>query len=136
LSFTFNLTAVQPNTITGLQIISGNNQSAIVNTGFGAPLVIQLSGSNGVASGIPVQFTITGPGTLSSNSATTNSAGQAQVTVQATGQSGAITVVASSSGFTQTFSLTVSPPGPTLTALGFMNAADFQRGALSPCSLA
>jgi uncharacterized protein (TIGR03437 family) len=29
----------------------------------------------------------------------------------------------------------VSPAGPSLTASSFYNAADFQRGFLSPCSL-
>jgi len=133
---TFNLTAIPNVTVTGLQIISGNNQSAIINTAFGAPLVVQLNATNGIASGIPVQFSITGPGTLSATSANTNNSGQAQVTVQATGQAGAVTVTASANGFNQTFNLTVAPPGPTLTPLAFMNAADFQRGALSPCSLA
>ena len=64
--FTFTATAIPNISVTGLQIVSGNNQSAIVNTAFGAPLVVQLGASNGSASGIPVQFSITGPGTLSS----------------------------------------------------------------------
>ena len=47
-----------------------------------------------------------------------------------------MTVTATAAGFTQTFNLTVSPPGPTLTANSFVNAADQQIGSLSPCSLA
>ena len=135
-SVTFNLTAVPNISVTGLQVISGNNQSAIVNSAFGAPLVVQVGASGGSAAGIPVQFTVTGPATLSSNTVNTNNAGQAQVTVRAGGQAGAVTVIASANGFTQSFTLTVAPPGPSLTAGAFMNAADFQRGALSPCSLA
>jgi uncharacterized protein (TIGR03437 family) len=133
---TFTVTALPNVTVTGLQIISGNNQSAIVNSAFASPLVVQLGASGGAASGFPVQFTVTGPATLSATSATTNASGQAQVNVQAGAQAGAVTVTASSGGFTQSFSLTVAPPGPTLTAGAFMNAADFQGGALSPCSLA
>jgi uncharacterized protein (TIGR03437 family) len=133
---TFNLTAVPAITLTGLTTLSGNNQSAVVNTAFGAPLIVQLNASNGPASGAPVTFTISGPGILSSNSVITGSNGQAQVTVQASGTAGNISVVASAGGFSQTFNLVVSPPGPSLTASSFMNAADFQRGALSPCSLA
>jgi len=135
---TFNLTAVPAITLTGLTTISGSNQSTLVNTAFAAPLIVQLNASNGPASGVPVTFTIIGPGsgTLSSNSVTTGGNGQAQVTVQATGTAGNLTVVASAGGFSQTFNLVVSPPGPSLTVNSFMNAADFQRGALSPCSLA
>jgi len=133
---TFNLTAVPAVTLTGLTTVSGSNQSALVNTAFGAPLIVQLNASNGPASGVPVTFTISGPGLLSSNSVNTGSNGQAQVTVQATGTAGNISVVASAGGFSQTFNLVVSPPGPSLTVNSFMNAADFQRGSLSPCSLA
>src|SRR5205085_2446309 len=88
------------------------------------------------ASGIPVQFSINGAGLSTSTTAVTNSAGQAQINVQGGSTAGAITVTASANGFSQTFNLTVAPPGPTLTAGAFMNAADFQRAALSPCSLA
>ena len=49
---------------------------------------------------------------------------------------GAVTVTAAAGAYTQTFSLTVIPPGPTLTTDSFYNGADFQRGALSPCSIA
>jgi uncharacterized protein (TIGR03437 family) len=133
---TFQVTAVPLITVTGLQILSGNSQTAIVSMAFGAPLVVQLNASNGTAVGAPVQFNITGPGVLSATSATTNSAGQAQVNVQATGTPGAVTVTATSSGFSQTFVLTVSPAGPSLTTSSFLNAADFQFGSLSPCSLA
>jgi uncharacterized protein (TIGR03437 family) len=45
-------------------------------------------------------------------------------------------VGSSSQTFTQTFSLTVMPPGPTLTASSFYNGADFQAGNISPCSIA
>jgi uncharacterized protein (TIGR03437 family) len=37
---------------------------------------------------------------------------------------------------TQTFNLTVIPAGPTLTANSFLNGAGFQRGYISPCSIA
>jgi uncharacterized protein (TIGR03437 family) len=134
--FTFTATAIPNITVTGLSIVSGNNQSAIVNTSFGAPLVVQLNANNGTAVGVPVQFSITGPGILSANTVNTGANGQASVTVSAGGTAGAVTVTASASGFSQTFSLTVAPPGPTLTANSFLNGADFQRGSLSPCSIA
>jgi uncharacterized protein (TIGR03437 family) len=132
----FTATAAPNVTVTGLTIVSGNNQSALAGQAFGAPLLVQLNATGGAAAGIPVQFSITGPGTLSANSSTTGANGQASVNVTAGGTSGAVTVTASASGFTQTFNLSVSPPGPVLTASSFQNGADFQTGALSPCSIA
>ena len=111
LSSTFTLTAIPNITVTGLQIISGNNQSAIVNTAFGAPLVVQLNASERERqrnSGAVLDYR---PGTLSSTSVNTNSSGQAQVNVQATGANRSGDGGRSASGFTQTFNLTVSPPG-------------------------
>jgi uncharacterized protein (TIGR03437 family) len=135
-SVTFNVTAIPLITITGVQIVSGNNQSVQVNQGF-SPLIVQVTASNGQpAANVSVTFTFTGPVTLSSTTATTNSAGQAQVTAQAGATAGAATVTATSGNFSQTFSLTVAPPGPVLTATSFYNGASFVQGALSPCSIA
>jgi uncharacterized protein (TIGR03437 family) len=58
------------------------------------------------------------------------------VTVTAGSTPGNVTVTAQVGGFSQTFGLTVIPPGPSLTANSFVNGADFQRGAISPCSVA
>jgi uncharacterized protein (TIGR03437 family) len=99
--------------------------------------VVQLSTSNGISDGnIGVSFTITGPATLSTSSAITNSAGQAQVSVAAGATTGAVTVTATAGGFSQTFSLTVIPQGPTLSSGSFYNGADFQLGSISPCGIA
>lgn len=134
-SATFTVTAnIQ---ISGLQIISGNSQSAIIGSTFGLPLVVQLSASNGASvANLPVSFSISGPGSLSAQTVTTNSSGQAQVNVIAGSTTGAINVTATSGGFSQTFSLTVIPAGPTLTSSSFYNGADFQPGSISPCSIA
>jgi uncharacterized protein (TIGR03437 family) len=132
---TFTLTAnIQ---VSGLQIVSGNSQSAIIGSTFGLPLVVQLATSNGTsAANIPVTFSISGPGTLSTQSTTTNSSGQAQVNVTAGATTGAINVTATAGGFSQTFSLTVIPIGPTLSSSSFYNGADFQPGSISPCGIA
>jgi uncharacterized protein (TIGR03437 family) len=135
-SFTFSATAIPNITVTGLSIVSGNGQTAIVNTSFGAPLVVQLNATNGVAVGVPVQFSVVGPAILSAGTVNTGSNGQASITVSAAGTAGAVTITASASGFSQTFSLTVAPPGPSLTVNSFLNGADFQLGSLSPCSIA
>jgi uncharacterized protein (TIGR03437 family) len=132
----FTATAVPNVTVTALQIVSGNNQSAIVNTAFAAPLVVQLTATGGTPAGVPVGFTVSGSATVSNSSVNTDANGRAQVTVQAGASAGAATVTATAAGLSQTFNLTVSPPGPTLSANGFVNAADQQLGSLSPCSLA
>jgi uncharacterized protein (TIGR03437 family) len=123
--------------VSGLQILSGNSQSANIGAAFGLPLVVQLSTSNGASvANIPVTFSVSGPATLSATSASTNSFGQAQVNVTAGATTGAVTVTATAGGFTQTFSLTVIPAGPTLTSNNFYNGADFQPGSISPCGIA
>jgi uncharacterized protein (TIGR03437 family) len=135
ISATFTVTANV--LVSGLQISSGNSQSAVVNTVFALPLVVQLTTNNGSsAANLPVSFTITGPGTLSASSAVTNSAGQAQVNVTAGSTTGAVTVTATAQSFSAAFNLTVIPKGPTLTSGSFFNGADFQQGSISPCSIA
>src|SRR5262249_5485748 len=101
--------------VTGLQKVSGDSQSAPAGQNFGAPLVVQVNTSTGQpAKGDPVSFTITGPGTLSSPTANTDSNGRAQVSVKAGNTPGTITVTASTGAFNQSFTLTVIPPGPDL----------------------
>jgi uncharacterized protein (TIGR03437 family) len=139
-SVTFSVTAVPLVTLTGLQTVSGNNQTAMVNTTFGLPLVVQVNASNGQGvANVGVQFSVTGPASLSSSTVNTDSSGRAQVSVQAGGTAGAVTVTATVGSLSQAFSLTVSPPvppGPTLTAGSFYNGADFKTGSISPCSIA
>ena len=139
-TYTFTETAVPIVTLSGVQIVSGNNQSAIVNTVFGLPLVVQVNASNGQgAANVGVQFSVMGPASLSSSTVNTDANGRAQVSVTAGGTAGAVTVTATVSSYTQTFSLTVSPavpPGPRLTASSFYNGADFKAGSISPCSIA
>ncbi len=139
-SVTFSATAVPLVTLSGIQVVSGDNQTAIVNTVFSLPLVVQVNVSNGQgAANIGVQFSVTGPASLSSSTVNTDSNGRAQVSVTAGATAGPVTVTATVGAFTQTFSLTVSPavpPGPTLTASSFYNGADFKAGSISPCSIA
>jgi uncharacterized protein (TIGR03437 family) len=98
---------------------------------------VQVNGSNNQPlANFQVSFTATGPVTLSAASATTDSSGRAQVTVTAGSTPGTATVTASGGGFSQSFTITVIPPGPALTASSFMNGADFQTGFLSPCGIA
>ncbi len=95
ISTTFTITAnVQ---LTGLQILSGNNQTALINAPFTQPLVVQVNAANGQAAvGIPVSFAVSGPATLSANTVSSDSNGRASVIVTASATTGAVTVVASS----------------------------------------
>ena len=133
----FTLTAVPLVSVTGVSIVSGNNQSVLANSNFTSPIVVQVNGSNGPLANVPVSFTVTsGTATVSQSSVNTGSNGQASVNVTAGNTVGNITVVATANGFSQTFNLAISPPGPNLTSGTFVNAADQQRNSLSPCSLA
>jgi uncharacterized protein (TIGR03437 family) len=122
----------------GIVVVSGNNQSAIESAQFSQPLVVQVNSTAGPVSGVTVSFSTTGPLSLSSSSQVTNSSGQATINVTAGATTGAGTVVAAITGYTATFNLNVTPPGPQITASSFVNAASGQSGAnaMSPCSLA
>ena len=130
--------------VTGLTSISGNNQSTPAGTAFANPLVVQISTSTNVLVGNAVQFAITGgSGTLTpaNGIVATDANGRAQVTVTAGSVAGNIAIVATVAGFSQTFSLTVIPPGPSITGNSFLNGAGFfpsggnNQTALSPCGI-
>ena len=135
ISTTFTLSAnVQISSITK---VSGDMQSAQAGQSFGAPLVVQVMGTNGQpVVGLPVSFSISGGATLSATSVLTDSTGKAQVTVTAGATAGAVTVTAFIGSISQNFSLTIVPPGPVLSTSSFYNAGGLNRlAALSPCSL-
>jgi len=132
LTITTTPTGPTPN---GIAIVSGNDQSAQMGAEF-QPLVVQVNSSSGPVSGYTVNFFTTGPVSISSAYAVTNSSGQASVNATAGNTSGAGSVTASITGYQASFSLTVMPPGPQITASSFLNAASRQVGALSPCGLA
>jgi uncharacterized protein (TIGR03437 family) len=132
----FTATATIPTQLTGLTKLSGDGQTALVNTAFANPLVVQVNVASGSNANQTVVFSFSGPITLSGTSALTGSDGRAQVSVTAGAKTGAATVTASVGTFSTTFTLTVAPPGPQITAASFSNGADFQVGSLSPCSIA
>jgi uncharacterized protein (TIGR03437 family) len=139
--FSFSVNAVPLVSLSSLQKIpGGDGQSVASGQVFPNPLVVAVTNTNGQpATGVTVNFGVNGgPVSLSTAAPVTNSAGQAQVTATAlsvTSQT-QVTVTASIGGMSQTFTLTVIPPGPAITSNGFVNAADQKLGSLSPCSLA
>jgi uncharacterized protein (TIGR03437 family) len=121
----------------GVAIVSGNSQAAIAGATFAQPLVVQVNSTAGPVAGYTVNFSSAGPISLSAAAVTTNSSGQASITVSAGTAPGGATVNASiAAGYSVTFNLTVIGAGPQISPSSFLNAASRQVGALSPCSLA
>ncbi len=121
---TFTVTVSVP--ISGLQIVSGNNQSGPLNAQFPIPLTVKVTDaqSNPVQN-VAVTFTISsGSGTLSNPSSSTDATGSASTAVTAGNTAGSIVVTATGGGFSVTFNLTAVPPGPS--GLTFFNAASLQ----------
>lgn len=115
--------------------VSGDNQSTAVGGSFANPLVVKaLDNNNQPIVGAAVNFAVTsGVAFLSPSSTVTDTTGTASVTVSASTTPGPVTVTATLGSQTVTFSsLTVLPPGPTVT--GFYDVAGFQSG-LTPGAL-
>jgi uncharacterized protein (TIGR03437 family) len=132
---TFNLTVSIPSA--GIQKVSGDQQSAKINTAFASPLTVKVVDSNGNGvTGVQVSFQVaSGVATLGSASATTDATGQASTTVSAGATAGAITVTATSSSFSVTFTLTALPLGPS--GITIVNGASFDPNTgISPGGIA
>jgi uncharacterized protein (TIGR03437 family) len=132
-TFTETVQAVVAN----LSLVSGNNQSALLNTAFAKPLEFQVTdASNNPISGLLVTFALaSGSATISPTSSNTNAQGEVSVTVTAGNVPGPVTVTASYGAYTTAANLTVTSPGLPLTISSFVNAASGQAG-LTPCGLA
>jgi uncharacterized protein (TIGR03437 family) len=131
----FNLTVNIPST--GIQKVSGDQQSTLINTAFALPLTVKVVDSSGAGvTGAQVNFQVaTGSATLGSSSVVTDSTGQASTTVTAGATAGAITVTATTASFSVTFSLTSLPPGPSNITI--VNGASFDPNTgISPGGIA
>lgn len=121
------------NTISGLTKNSGDNQTAFINAPFPTPLSVRVTSATGAVSAT-VTFAVTsGSATLSPATILTDSGGNAATTVTAGPTAGPITVTATTGAFTQTFTLTANPPGPT--NFTYFNGASFENGKISPGSI-
>jgi uncharacterized protein (TIGR03437 family) len=134
-SATFNLTVTIPSA--GLQKVSGDQQTTVINTAFTSALTVEVVDSSG--NGLPgaqVNFQVTsGTATVGSLSAITDSSGQASTTVTAGAAPGTITVSATSAAFSVTFTLTARPPGPSNVTIE--NGASFNPNTgISPGGIA
>ena len=129
------ITATVNITISGLNKISGDGQTAFINSQFSQPLVVQVNqATNQPVSSAQVTFTVTsGSATVSPSSVLTDGNGNASTVVNAGGSAGPITVTATSGNLTQTFTLTANPPGPT--NFSYFNGASFAANFISPGSI-
>ena len=102
--------------ISAMTKISGDSQTAPAGQNFPNPLIVQLTGTNGLpVTNQPVSFVVAGGNaTLSAGSAVTDGNGRAQVTVTAGSTPGTVTISAAVGNISQSFTLTVIPPGPSL----------------------
>ncbi len=119
-------------TISGLNKVSGDGQTAFINAAFGGPLVVKVANavSQPVASAT-VNFVVTsGSATVSPSSALTAADGTASTTVTAGATAGPITITATAGAFSQTFTLTANPLGPT--NFSYSNGASFVPNQISP----
>jgi len=130
-NFTTNLT------ISALNKVSGDGQTAIINQPFPQSLVVEVRDERGGA--VPNQsvawVVASGSATVSNSAVTTDSSGRSSVTVRAGGTAGPVEVRATLGGRTQSFNLTVRPPGPVVSAAGIVTTARNQAGIV-PCGLA
>jgi uncharacterized protein (TIGR03437 family) len=136
LTTTFTVTV--ESTATTLQKISGDGQTGVpINTAFPLPLVVSVvDAQNAPLAGVPVNWSISGPGTLSASSTPTGTDGRAQVTVTAGATAGTITVTASTGSLSPvTFTLQSRVPGPAVTASSFRNYATSAAGSVAPGTL-
>ncbi len=105
-----------PNTPNHLAIVSGANQTADVSTALAAPIVVQaLDGANRAVSGVPVAWAVTGGGSVSAATSTTDPHGQASVTWTLGPTPGTQTATATSSAITGASVSFVAGNGPTIT---------------------
>lgn len=135
--FTFTVNVV----VAGMQKVSGDPQdTAVINTAFGTPLVVQVTDAQGnPVVGAPVAFAVTsGSATLGNTSSITDSNGHAATTVTAGGTAGPIVITATSSPAPPViFNLTSRLPGPSCDVnRAFSNGASFKLNWLAPGSVA
>jgi uncharacterized protein (TIGR03437 family) len=134
---TATFTATVANSIGGVALVSGNNQSAVTGASFAQQLVVLVTDTNGQPlAGVPVSFTVSsGSASVSQASVTTDSAGHAAVTATAGANAGPIVISAAAGSSSASFALTSRLPGPAVTASSFANAASGAAG-LTPCGIA
>ena len=134
-SVTFTVTVLA--NVGSLTKISGDNQVTIINTAFGAPMVVEVRDTNGIpTANVNVAWTVSGgSASLSANTTPTGANGRAAVTVTAGPSPGAIAITATVAGQPSvTFNISSRLPGPLINPTSFTNLASGEN-ALAPGTL-
>lgn len=110
----FTLTSL-PADAAGIRLFSGNDQSATVNSALPEPLVVEVTDASGnPIANMPIQWTVTGGGSVSEASNVTDVNGRASVTRTLGGTAGTQTTLASAellAGSPVTFTHTATAGG-------------------------
>jgi hypothetical protein len=134
LSRTFTETATGDAPAT-LQMVSGNNQTGVVNAALSQPLVVQVNDSGGnPITGVSVVFSAPS-GTLSGSPATTNSSGQATVNYTTGTSAGPVAVTASVDRLNTQISVTVTAGSPANVTISGGNNQTAPAGSTLPQAL-
>jgi Subtilase family/Bacterial pre-peptidase C-terminal domain len=105
-----------PHTPTTLAIVSGSNQTADVSKALAAPLVVRaLDAAGRAVSGVAVAWSVTGGGSVTPATATTDAQGQASVVWTLGAQPGTQTATATSAAISGASASFIAGNGPTIT---------------------
>src|SRR6185312_13301407 len=105
-------------TPTGVDIVSGNNQSQVVGATLSSPLVVRVTANGTAVSGANVTFAVTsGSASVNPGSTTTDANGQAKTQVTLGSSPGTVTITATVGGTSLTTAFTaVAGSGSTSVA--------------------
>lgn len=130
-NFTVNLT------ISNMLKTGGDGQTTGINQPFAQALGVEVRDerNNPVPNQNVIWSVVSGVATLNGGTVRTDANGRSSVTVTAGSSAGTVVVRATLGNLSQTFTLTVRPPGPVFNATGIVTTARNQAG-VSPCGLA
>lgn len=111
-----------------IAIVSGDNQTGVINTALPNPFVVQVTSGGSPLGNFPVTWQVTsGSGTLSATTTTTGANGQASTTLTLGATPGPVTVTASVAGSSVTFAATAG----ALTLAIAIVSGDNQSGLIT-----
>ncbi len=117
-TFTEHATGDSPTT---LAVLSGNNQSAVVNTALSQPLVVRVTDQGGTpVAGVSVTFSASS-GTFTGAPATSDANGMATVNYTTGNSTGTVTITAAVNGVTTSITVNVTGAPATVTVSGGNN---------------
>lgn len=137
LSIVVMTSSVRAQALPSIVIVSGNNQTGVINTPLPSPLVVRVeSGSTRVGQALVTWQVVSGSGTLSSGTATfTDSNGLASNALTLGSAQGPISVSATLSSGGQSVSFNVNNPTPDAAISGLKQFAQLGNLALTTATV-